>query len=162
MHCRRLPLSPLFVPLLATLSAAALPMAASAQETVLQVENVRVDYARVLRVEPVFQTLTATSTEQRCNDDEAATPAIPSKTGLSRIVGRVRDALTPEERQVGAKPRTGCRMVKVQREYRRPIAYDVDYIYRGMKYRSRLPDDPGNRLRIRVSVMPYGVPAVDH
>ena len=29
-----------------------------------------------------------------------------------------------------------------------PIAYDVDYMYKGMKYRSRLPDDPGNRLRV--------------
>jgi uncharacterized protein YcfJ len=46
-------------------------------------------------------------------------------------------------------------MVAVQREFRRPIAYDVDYVYRGMKYRSRLPYDPGNRLKVRVSVMPY-------
>ena len=43
----------------------------------------------------------------------------------------------------------------MQREFRRPIAYDVDYVYKGMKYRSRLPDDPGNRLRVRVSVMPH-------
>ena len=46
-------------------------------------------------------------------------------------------------------------MVPVVREFRRPIAYDVDYVYRGMKYRSRLPYDPGNRLRVRVSVIPY-------
>jgi hypothetical protein len=30
-----------------------------------------------------------------------------------------------------------------------------------MKYRSRLPEDPGNRLRVRVSVTPYVAPA-DH
>ena len=154
MTCRRLPTPSLLVPLLAALAAMALPAVASAQETVLQAENVRIDYARVLRVEPVFQTLSATSTEQRCDGDETASTVTASK-GLSRIVGRVREALTPDERQIGGKPRTGCRMVKVQREYRRPIAYDVDYIYRGMKYRSRLGDDPGNRLRIRVSVMPY-------
>ena len=40
------------------------------------------------------------------------------------------------------------------REFRRPIAYDVDYVYKGSKYRSRLPDDPGNRLRIRIGVTP--------
>ena len=51
-------------------------------------------------------------------------------------------------------------MVTVEREFRRPIAFDVDYMYKGMKYRSRLPHDPGNRLRIRVSVTPY-VPAAD-
>jgi hypothetical protein len=48
-----------------------------------------------------------------------------------------------------------CEKVPVVREFRRPIAYDVDYVYRGMKYRSRLPYDPGNRLRVRVSVMPH-------
>ena len=41
-------------------------------------------------------------------------------------------------------------MVPVEREFRRPIAYDVDYVYKGFKYRSRLavrsrqpPADPG-------------------
>ncbi|WP_207780921.1 hypothetical protein [Cognatiluteimonas telluris] len=143
---------------LSLLMSCALPLAASclpamAQETVLQVENVRVDYARVLRVEPVFQTLNATSVEERC-DDDAAPSVVPSK-GISRLVGKVRDALTPEDRQIAHGSRPGCRTVNVQREYRRPIAYDVDYIYRGMKYRSRLAVDPGNRLRIRVSVTPY-------
>ena len=51
-------------------------------------------------------------------------------------------------------------MVSVQREFRRPIAFDVDYMYKGMKYRSRLPHDPGNRLRIRVSVTPWVAPTV--
>ena len=45
-------------------------------------------------------------------------------------------------------------MVPVERKFRRPIAYDVDYVYRGMKYRSRLPYDPGNRLRVQVSILP--------
>ena len=30
----------------------------------------------------------------------------------------------------------------------------MDYMYKGEKYMSRLPYDPGNRLRIRVSVTP--------
>ena len=45
----------------------------------------------------------------------------------------------------------------MQRQFRRPIAYDVDYVYRGMKYRSRLPYDPGNRLRVQVSILPVAV-----
>ena len=47
-----------------------------------------------------------------------------------------------------------CRMVPLEREFRRPVAYDVDYVHRGVKYRSRLPQDPGNRVQVRVSVTP--------
>ena len=43
----------------------------------------------------------------------------------------------------------------MQKTYRTPIAYDVDYIYKGMKFRSRLANDPGNMLRVRVSITPY-------
>ena len=39
--------------------------------------------------------------------------------------------------------------------------YDVDYVYKGMKYRSRLPYDPGNRLRVQVSITPFVPPAGD-
>ena len=47
-----------------------------------------------------------------------------------------------------------CRSVEVERLERRLTAYDIEYEYKGEKYMSRLPYDPGNRLRIRVSVMP--------
>lgn len=139
--------------------AACLP--AYAQDTVIQTENVRMDYAQVLRVEPVFQTLRATRLEQQC--DGKPVPPRSSPKGLSRIVGAVKDALgsTPVDDRTAATADEDCRTVSVQREFRRPIAFDVDYIYKGMKYRSRLPHDPGNRLRIRVSVTPYVVPASD-
>ena len=124
---------------------------AAPQETVIPIENVRMDYAQVLRVEPVYQTLHATRNEQQC--DPPADPQARGK-GFSRIVGAVRNALSKSE--VPAPPPEGsnCRMVQVEREFRRPIAYDVDYVYKGAKFRSRLPEDPGNRLRIRVSVTP--------
>jgi uncharacterized protein YcfJ len=76
---------------------------------------------------------------------------------LSKIVGKVRSALDASDGEVDAgrsDAAVECRMVPVQREFRRPIAFDVDYMYKGMKYRSRLADDPGNRLRVRVSVTP--------
>jgi uncharacterized protein YcfJ len=154
MRALRLPLVLSTLPLLALLS-----MVAQAQETVIPTENVRYDYAQVLRVEPVYQTLTASSMEQQCDGQQVAAATPPTK-GLSRIVGKVRDALTPRA-QPAAPDDADCRMVRVQRQYRRPIAFDVDYIYKGMKYRSRLSDDPGNRLRVRVSVTPYVAPA-DH
>jgi uncharacterized protein YcfJ len=119
------------------------------------------DYAQVLRVEPVFQVLRATRLEEQC-DGNPVPPKSPPK-GFSRIMGAVKDALG--DKPADEKPATGngedCRMVSVQREFRRPIAFDVDYMYKGMKYRSRLPHDPGNRLRIRVSVTPWVAPASD-
>ena len=127
--------------------------------TVVPVENVRLDYAQVLAVEPVYQTLKASRTEMKCEEVQAPKPPPPQDEGRwSKIFDSVKGVFTrdpePEARPpVAIKP--SCRMVPVEREFRRPIAYDVDYVYKGYKYRSRLAEDPGNRLRIRVSVMPY-------
>jgi len=124
---------------------------ASAQQVrVLPVENVRVGYAQVLHVEPVYQTLRATTVEQDCKPAEKAKP-----TGtLSRMAQAVKGAITRD----GGKPadaQQDCQPTTVQRTFRTPIAYDVDYIYKGMKFRSRLASDPGNMLRVRVSITPY-------
>jgi uncharacterized protein YcfJ len=90
--------------------------------------NIRVEYAQVLRVEPVYQTLRAQAVEQRCENPAEAAGVAPTNRN--------------------------CRPVRVEREFRRPVAYDVDYIHRGVKYRSRLPVDPGKRLRVRITVTP--------
>lgn len=119
--------------------------------TVIQPENVRWEVAQVLRVKPVYQVLRATRMEPRCPEED-----VRDERPMSRLASSVRDALTRREAQRQASE--NCRMVPVEREFRRPIAYDVDYVYRGMKYRSRLPYDPGNHLRIRVSVTPYVPP----
>ncbi len=125
---------------------------ASAQDTtVIQLENVRFAYAQVLRVTPVYQTLTATAMEERCapevEEDE-------SGSRLSRVVGAVKGVLGRQGEETGSAAGRDCVVVPVQREFQRPIAYDVDYVYKGSKYRSRLPEDPGNRLRIRIGVTP--------
>ena len=110
---------------------------------------VRFDYAQVLGVSPIYQTLRATRMERVCDARHA------TGNGLSKVVSSVRDRFsggtTREERAAGL---SNCRMTPVVREYRRPIAYDVDYIYKGSKFRTRLADDPGNRLRVRVSITP--------
>ncbi len=133
--------------------------AAWAQHTVIQAENVRYEYAQVLRAEPVYQTLRATSMVQRCEQSTMVQDAddAQSRRGLARVVGAVKDVLNPGRAELAGGDAAGqadCRMVPVEREFRRPIAYDVDYVHRGSKYRSRLPADPGNRLRVRVSVTP--------
>lgn len=119
-------------------------------------ENIRIEYVRVISAEPVYQTLRATSMVERC---EAATPVEtpPERTGLSRVTGAIRNVFRPDEAEVvEVAPSAGgeCRMVPIDREFRRPIGYDVEYVYAGVKYRSRMPYDPGNRVRIRVSVTP--------
>jgi len=147
---------------------------AQAPVRVVPAENVKFDYAQVLRVEPVYQTLRATRTEERCDDipvvEVRSRPAAVeggSEAGvLSRMVESVKGmfareepapAPPPESAPASATPRGGanCRLVQVERQFQRPIAYDVDYVYKGTKYRSRLGEDPGNRLRIRVSVTPW-------
>jgi len=146
-------LSPILVVTLLSASAA-LPV--RAQQTVIQIENVRTEYARVLRAQPVYQTLRATAMVEQCKDGVVVESA-ESKRGLARVVGAVKDALTPnsEDREAErAPPADGCEVVPTEREFRRPIAYDVDYVHHGVKYRSRLPYDPGNRVRVRVSITP--------
>lgn len=116
------------------------------REVVLPFENVRYDYAQVLSVRPVYQTLRTTAMERVCDPRE---PAISAT--LARVMNAVRNR--------GAGDKTGdeaqsCRMEPVAKEHRRTIAYDVDYMYRGSKFRTRMDRDPGNRLRIRVSIAP--------
>lgn len=120
------------------------------ERTVIQTENVRYAYAQVLRVTPVYQTLTATAIERHCEGE----PPLDEDSGLSRMVGKVRKALTPDQDDTAPALEDDCVVVPVERKYRRPIAFDVDYVYKGAKYRSRLPEDPGNRLRIRIGVTP--------
>lgn len=144
-----------------------------ARNRVVVVENVRYDYAQVLNVEPVFQTLRASRTEEHCEPVSTRTLApirvrgAEEKGRFSRLVDSVKGLFGRSEEldegAVGSVPQTGktalltpdCRIVEVGREFRRPIAYDVDYVYKGTKFRSRLPEDPGNRLKLRVSITPH-------
>jgi uncharacterized protein YcfJ len=118
-------------------------------EVVIPQENVRYDYAQVLDVDPVYQVLRTSRMEQVC--DTVNKPAATNP--LSRVVGVVKERLgalvdaSDEDLQ-------NCRMQPVVREFRRPIAYDVDYVYKGSKFRTRMARDPGNRLRVRVSIAP--------
>lgn len=148
---------------------------AQSQNRVVVIENVKLDYAQVLSVEPIYQTLRAHRVEERCNlAPSVAGDATDPDNRLSRMVDSVKGlfankkpsaspASPPVNTHLPAPPPPAatdsishaCHIVEVPREFRRPIAYDVDYVYKGTKYRSRLPEDPGNRLRVRVSVIPY-------
>jgi uncharacterized protein YcfJ len=58
--------------------------------------------------------------------------------------------------QPGDPPRTErhCRIVDNPAGPRHIVAYDVEYRYRGELYTSRMNYDPGDRIRVRVSVTP--------
>lgn len=120
------------------------PAQQASPEVVLPIENVRYDYAQVLAVRPVQQTLRTTSMEQVCD---------PREPAISAALSRVMNAVRNKPAAAGEAPT--CRIEPVVREYRRTIAYDVDYMYRGSKFRTRMDRDPGYRLRIRVSITPH-------
>ncbi len=121
------------------------------REVVLPPENVRYDYAQVLAVRPIYQTLRTTSNARVCDQ-----PRARQAGAISRVGRLVRDRGGDDS---GADDAEGvnCRMEQVPREFRRTIAYDVDYAYKGSKFRTRMARDPGNRLRIRVSITPHPV-----
>ena len=95
------PLKSIALLTLACLSA--LPAVVQAQEAeprnrVVIVENVKFDYAQVLNVEPVFQTLRATRTEEHCEPVSTRTLAPVNVTGEEPVedkgrIGRLWDSV---------------------------------------------------------------------
>lgn len=55
-----------------------------------------------------------------------------------------------------ARPVERCRTVMQETEEERIDGYRVVYRYRGQKYATRMPYDPGRELRVRVDVRPAG------
>lgn len=140
-------------------------------------ENVSYGYAQVLRADEVFEMVRTRLPEERCDDvNYRQSGQTTGGTVIGAIVGAAlgnqvgkgdgRKAATVAGAVAGgaignniARNRAeaagrGCQVVEVEREERQVVGYDVEYMYKGEKYMSRLPYDPGNRLRIRVSVTP--------
>lgn len=137
-------------------------------------------YANVLRVTPVYDNYT--TMEQQC--DGPPQPAPKDTTGgtvLGAIIGGAigstvgkgdgRRAATIGGAVVGgaighnvaknSDPNyvpSGCRMVPVGNGDGPPVGFDVEYDYKGDVYVARMPYDPGNRIRVRVSVVPADEP----
>src|SRR5688572_12714989 len=144
-------------------------------------ENVSYGYAQVLRADEVVDVVVTRTPEERCEPQPVDTRRTTGGTVIGAIVGAAvgnqigsgngRKAATVAGAVAGgaighnvAENRAeadaqGCRVVEVERQERKIVGYDVEYMYKGEKYMSRLPYDPGNRLRIRVSVTPDSVGA---
>lgn len=140
-------------------------------------ENVSYGYAQVLRVEEVVERVITRTPEERCDEVEyRSTQGTTSGTVIGALVGAAlgnqvgkgdgRKAATVAgavaggaignniARQRAEAEARGCQLVEIEREHEEVVGYDVEYLYKGEKYMSRLPYDPGNRLRVRVSVTP--------
>jgi uncharacterized protein YcfJ len=134
-------------------------------------ENVTYGYAQVLRASAVYQTVRVRVPEQRCEGQSRDGGDPTGGTVAGAVVGGAighqvgkgdgRRASTVAGAVIGGtigrridKNNGRCRTVEVTQEERRLIGYDVEYQYKGEKYMSRLQQDPGNRLRIRIAVTP--------
>jgi uncharacterized protein YcfJ len=140
-------------------------------------ENVSYAYAQVTRVDPIYETVRTRVPEERCyGDDRRDADDGTGGTVIGALVGAAlgnqvgggdgRKAATVAgavvggaigrnvDRNNGTGNRDGCRTVDVEREERRVASYDVEYVHQGQTYMSRLPYDPGDRLRVRVAVTP--------
>jgi len=134
------------------------------------IEKIHYDHAPVLQVEPVLQTVQATHTHEYCTAIPTASsaepvsvslPSTPQRPGFLEHLRTLFASVTsmesaspePVYRNETPTPHR-CQRVEAGSHYQRVVAWDVDYIYQGKKYRSRLPLDPGNCLRLRVSITP--------
>ena len=146
-------------------------------------DNTHYGWADVLRVDPVYGVSRTEVPRQECYDQQVVRrePGSGSAAGtiLGAVVGGVlgntvgkgdgRRAATVAGAVVGGavgngvsrsgggeyeSTETRCRQVAAVSEQRRIMGYDVEYRYRGEVYVSRLNYDPGERLRVRVSVAP--------
>ncbi len=147
-------------------------------------ENVRYTYATVLSATPVYETLRFSEPREECEDERVVYRERDSGTAgtvIGAIVGaavgnqvgggegpraatgggaiaggasgrHVAPHNSPERQYEGTETR--CRVVEVSREERRLSGYDVEYRLKDEVFFARLPYDPGNNLRVRVSVTP--------
>ena len=139
-------------------------------------------WADVLRVDPIYDTVAVTRSRRECHDEQVVERQQGNSTAgtvLGAVVGGVlgntigkgdgRKAATVAGAVAGGAighgaatrndgetryTQTRCRDVPEVSHERRISSYDVEYRYHGDVYISRLDYDPGERLRVRVSVTP--------
>lgn len=82
----------------------------------------------------------------------AAGALVGSAIGHQSAARRQTAAAPPPEPRITSVERCGVRYIDTYEE--RIEGYNVEYEYAGQRHRTRLPYDPGDRMRIRVSVSP--------
>jgi uncharacterized protein YcfJ len=144
-------------------------------------DNAHYAWADVLRVDPVYGVARTAAPSTQCYDQQVVQQT-PGNKGIGTVLGAVvggvlgstighgrgNTAATVGGAVVGGavgnsvasggqtytSSQTVCQPVTQVSEQRQIIGYDVEYRYHGDVYMSRLSYDPGERLRVRVSVSP--------
>lgn len=105
-------------------------------------ENISYAYADVLRANPTYELTQVAGIAEECSDPAAhGDPSEDEKPGHIVTIG----ATSANWRE--------CR-VAAGHEERRISGYEVEYRYKGQVYMSYMGYDPGNKLRIRITVAP--------
>ncbi len=121
-------------------------------------ENVSYAFADVLRAVPTYEIVRAVEKKEECVELPAADAALPAAANGDASDGHdgppALAADPAPEDEDSRQPRRDCRLVDVEREERHISGYDVEYRYKGQLYMSHMEYDPGNKLRIRVTVAP--------
>lgn len=104
------------------------------------------DEAKVTRVEPVVRRIPTTVSRTRCH------AGLPPSTRLESEYPDLKTAIVSES---GRLTRPRCRPM-TETAFREEITgYRVVYRYDGIEYVRTLPYDPGETLRVRISVRPH-------
>lgn len=111
--------------------------------------NVRYGWAEVLRVDPVYAPVPQTVPD--CRTPDVAHQASGPARAIAGHGSAKRPAAAASTGHAGTIP---CRPLDTSDPQQQIVAYDVEYRYRGDVYVSRLPFDPGERMRVRVTVAP--------
>lgn len=85
---------------------------------------------------------------------DGRTAATVAGTVLGGSVGRDVGHANQRPDSYATAVETRCRQVADYREEERIEGYDVTYRYQGEQYTTRMPRDPGERIRVRVTVEP--------
>lgn len=146
-------------------------------------DNARLAWADVLRVDPVYDEIQSSRPRQECHDEDVGVRDTRGNNTAGTIFGAIvggalgnqvgkgdgRTAATIAGAVVGGavgnhaarhddtyatQTETRCRTVNEEYTERRIVGYDVQYRYRGDVFMSQLDYDPGERVRVRVSVSP--------
>lgn len=144
-------------------------------------DNVKFAWADVLRIDPIYDRVRVENPREECDEvpvehvdhgNKAAGTVLGAVIGgvLGSTVGKGdgRRAATVAGAVAGGAvgnhvaqgdtyyrySERDCSVVQDAAVERRVVAYDVQYRYRGDVFMSRLTYDPGDRLRVRVSIEP--------
>lgn len=136
--------------------------------------------ATVLSAAPAWETFHTGGQQQVCDDDGYYRRDNESKKNTGTVIGAIvggalgntvgkgdgRKAATiagavaggaigrHAASDGGGSYGANCHYEDTDREERRPAGFDVEYNYKGDVYVTRMSYDPGNRVRVRVTVVP--------